>query len=228
VNKLSLLKEVVDHSTHVQLQADLLESGLLRHILKWLAPLQDGTLPNIRLRTALYELLDRLVVEQSQLEQAVDTTADGSTTGLGKLLTRLCHSKEETAQNRQKIFALIQKWMRPILGLKTNYKELHEFESERDRAREIVERKNKLGQRPQYPPQLQAKRALIPEPATFDYAYRPASKVDEEESEDKRKTASKRDDSRSRITKKLDNKTKMRRSLSQSQAVSIHGKNVNP
>lgn len=71
-----------------------------------------------------------------------------------------------------------QKWVRPIYGISTNYRNLAEHEDER--ARDILRRKNELGEKELYP-YSKSVRAKIPAPATFDYARRPQPNFQDED-----------------------------------------------
>ena len=45
-----------------------LDEGILSTLNLWLTPLPDGSLPNLLLRTALFEILDRLPITSDALE----------------------------------------------------------------------------------------------------------------------------------------------------------------
>ena len=65
INKLKMLDEVFDLLSKRSWQLPLLDAGVLRALREWLHPSRDGSLPNMKLRSRLYEVLDRLPGESS-------------------------------------------------------------------------------------------------------------------------------------------------------------------
>jgi len=172
----------------------MLDNGLLRALCAWIAPESDGSLPNVRLRTVIYHILETLNVNETNLL---------SSEGLGKRVMRLWKSPEETLANRRLLESLMEKWMRPMLGLSTDYRKSQEVEEER--AQEIFRRKAIIDAQPKainYNP----KRARIPEPARFDYAIRPQATEDHEAAEEEaRESAKKPQETRKQmLNKRLD------------------------
>ncbi|OEH76410.1 transcription factor related protein [Cyclospora cayetanensis] len=93
---------------------------LVKVLAGWLAPFRDDTLPNFSLRRRLLEVLGHLPI----------TAQDLASNDLGKVLVLLWQHDDETESNRQLIRGLIQKWMRPVLGLGSSHRQLL-FERER-------------------------------------------------------------------------------------------------
>lgn len=156
--KLKMLAEVEMEVSKKPIQYMLLNRGLLRSFKEWLSPLEDGSVPNIKVRTSMYDLLNVLNVDEVHLENS---------DGLPKLLVTMW--KREKGRNKTLLRKIIDKWTRSIHRLSTNYRKL--AEAEEQRAREIIIRKKMSTDR-----ELNAGptvRARIPAPATFDYAIRP-------------------------------------------------------
>ena len=173
----------------------MLDSGLLRCLCAWIAPEADGSLPNVRLRTVVYQLLETLNVNETNL---------ANSQGLGKRVMRLWKEPEETLPNKRILESLMEKWMRPMLGLSTDYRKSSEHEEER--AQEIFRRKAIIDAQPK-PLNYNPKRARIPEPARFDYAIRPQATEDHEAAEEEAREVAKKQPVESRkqmLTKKLD------------------------
>ena len=167
-----------------------------------LTPLPDGSLQNIRLRSVLYKMLDSLPITETDLE---------TSGGLGRTTMQLFSHEDETPLNKKFLAGLMEKWMRPMLGLKSTYKHLADVE--RQRALEIQRRSASL--QPKRLPTIDTGRARIPEQANFDYAIRPSSLVDpdgEEEGEEKEERKKPEDEGRKvKMIKRLD---KMKKSAS--------------
>ena len=197
VFKIKMLEEVQAQVGKKEVADRLIDHGLLKVVNRWLRP---DPLPNIRLRTTLYKILDALPVTETDLE---------TSGGLGRTVMQLWQHPDETGDNRKLLGLLIEKWMRPLLGLKTQYKHLADFEEEAATA--IQRRSAQLTQRRQLP-DFNTGRARIPEPANFDYAIRPQSLVerDMDDEEDERKERSKTDEEgrRVKMNKRLDKMNK--------------------
>eukprot|EP00753_Platysulcus_tardus_P018285 PLAT6813.3.p1 GENE.PLAT6813.3~~PLAT6813.3.p1 ORF type:complete len:289 (+),score=127.91 PLAT6813.3:64-867(+) len=76
LNKLGMLDKVRLKLAGLDLQHLFLDKDLLGVFNRWLQPMADGALPNLRVRTALIELSSRLPVEKQHLRRS----------GLGKTL----------------------------------------------------------------------------------------------------------------------------------------------
>lgn len=176
-----------------------MDAGLLHRLARWLRRDKDGSLPNIALRTSLYKILNTLQVTEDQLENSQ----------IGKTLMKYWQHDDETAANKKLLSSILEKWMRPMLRLSTDYSTIHEIDEER--MSDILHRKKLLDSQPK-PINYNPKRARIPEPAKFDYAYRPqAHKMmrgrDEAEEEDEAKEVGAKkpqETKRTQMTKKMD------------------------
>jgi hypothetical protein len=196
VARIKMLDEVIAQLAKKQVASRLIDNGVLRVLREWLSPHEDGSLPNIRFRTMLYKAIDALQISTDDLERSE---------GLGKLMMDYWRHPDETPENKKLLASMLEKWMRPMLKLTTNYRELAKIESSGERALMIARRKADLARRRERP-QASNARARIPEQAVFDYAVRPASRlhVDEEEEEEKRKEKDQEPDRRAKMSKKLD------------------------
>jgi len=172
INKLKMLDEVVSQASKIHIQETMLDFGLLRAIKEWLTPLPDGSLPNIAIRTALFKLLGQLPVGEDRLRDSG---------GLGHRLNNLYQHASEAPSNKALLRNLFEKWLRPMFGQTTDYRELANAEEEK--AREMRMRKQQLGEKGLYPvdESKPSKRARIPQPVAFDYAVRPQIARDAEE-----------------------------------------------
>ena len=120
---------------------------------------------------------------------------------------QLWQHADETGDNRKLLGLLIEKWMRPLLGVKTQYKHLADYEEEQSLA---IQRRAASTQQRRVP-EINTGRARIPEPANFDYAIRPSSLIerDMDDEEDERKERSKDDEGRRvKMMKRLDKMSK--------------------
>jgi hypothetical protein len=179
VARLKMLGDVQAQVSKPRVAELLLNEGLLKVFNRWLAPEADGALPNVKLRTTLYGLLATLNVNEQYLENS---------RGLGKRVLAIWNDPSETLANKRLLESLIQKWMRPMLGLSTDYNKLSELDEER--GMEILSRKHQLdAQKParNYNP----KRSMMPAPAKFDYAIRPQANRDHEDEAEEARDASK-------------------------------------
>lgn len=102
----------------------MIELGMLSAIAEWLAPLPDRSLPNIKIREELIEVLrDFGEIGTDYLKSS----------GIGKAVMFLFKHPKETKQNKQKLEKLINNWSRPIFNLDSNFKQLTKEERlERD------------------------------------------------------------------------------------------------
>lgn len=108
----------------------------------WLDPLPDGSLPDLTLRTALYQILDGPVqrfIDDFQLEKSRGTKGKHHHNGLGMQVMFLWKHPKEIESNKKLLAKLIERWMRPLLALTTDYRKLADFEEKQ--KREIAQRK---------------------------------------------------------------------------------------
>jgi transcription factor SPN1 len=111
--RLRLLPRVTSALARKAYQEALLREGLLAVLRRWLEPGADGRLPPLPLRQQLLPLLRRLPVDTEELK----------TSGIGRVVMALWHSREETPANRRLCEELIDRWSRPLFGLADSYSE---------------------------------------------------------------------------------------------------------
>ena len=63
IEKIKMLDEVEEACIHRDLQRMLLNEGLLGVLKAWIEPLSDGTLPNIKIRTTVLRILQKLPID---------------------------------------------------------------------------------------------------------------------------------------------------------------------
>eukprot|EP00854_Cymbomonas_tetramitiformis_P019388 gene19388-23180_t len=68
VNKLKMLPEVIKVLEKTHLHNELLNSGVLDILKEWLSPLPDGSLPNLRVRSALLRLIGILPIAVEKID----------------------------------------------------------------------------------------------------------------------------------------------------------------
>jgi transcription factor SPN1 len=117
LHRLKMLPDVQQQLAKSKVADRMLEDGLLACLCLWLQPEADGSLPNVSLRTVLYRILETLNVNETFL---------ANSHGLGRRLMRYWKSDEETPQNKRVLSALMEKWMRPMLGLSTDFRKMQE------------------------------------------------------------------------------------------------------
>jgi len=94
--------------------------SILKQCRKWLAPLPDGSLPNLKIRDGLLKSLEKLDLGEELLRKS----------GIGKAVMVLSKHRTESQQNKKICRALIQKWSRPIFAISSAYTQLEAFETE--------------------------------------------------------------------------------------------------
>lgn len=119
--KLQMLDSVCSELVKPKWRHWFVAEGCCQVIAGWLAPFKDDSLPNFSLRRRLLEVLGQLPISAQDLVS----------NDLGKVLVVLWQHEDETESNRQLIRGLIQRWMRPVLGLGSSHRQLL---SERERA----------------------------------------------------------------------------------------------
>ena len=137
VNKLKLLPQMKRMLGVKQMQNTLLDYDLLSVLKSWVEPISKSALPNLTVRTAVYDLLLTLPCHTEHIKRS----------GIGKTLVGIVKCKMETAANKQKIREVIEKWSRPIFGKSVDArsmdirdKQIYETQDEARRRREHARR----------------------------------------------------------------------------------------
>lgn len=199
--------------------------GCCQVLAGWLAPFRDDTLPNFSLRRKLLEVLGQLPI----------TAQDLANNDLGKVLVLLWQHDDETESNRQLIRGLIQKWMRPVLGLGSSHRQLM---SERERAFEAndsdlqqklvkaaqaARQRSEKAEAERASEQQAEKRrrtARVPFNRGHNFLIQPRSQVDFDEAEGKQQAASQQ------LTKSLRIGSRAPRRPTKAAKVSIEGRGL--
>lgn len=182
----------VDHALHMlrkmQFQPMLLDFDLLTIVKKWIQPLEDGTLPNVGLRTKMLEMVSRMPVFKEHLKRS----------GLGKIVMLLMKHPQETNENKELCRSLVERWSRAVFNKTLDFSKLAELEAEkaenelyrrRERARKQKKSKIKAraaerggnvfnGRSTESDVKLDvSERAELPEQLHIDFLLRPQSKI---------------------------------------------------
>ena len=199
VFKLRMLKEMTDKLKHVDLHESFLRHGLLKVLASWLNLLPDHNLPNTDVRTAVIDAVRILPIETD----LNDRKEELKRSGLGRLIMFLSTLPEETANNRKKCKALVEKWSRPVYELSSQYRDLRgrvEDDPDDDRpkkksrgagdggegsggrgATEDHDVVRRAQEGPRYGEQGYRYHAAVPQKEAMDYAIRPKLKIDPSE-----------------------------------------------
>lgn len=138
--KLGLLKKVTEIVSDVDLQSAWVDSDGLSAIFVWLKPLKKGSLPPLTLRRELYRLLGTLPVTEEKLRASQ----------ISKLVNFLKNHPKETDENKKVLGALMETWIRRVLRLSSDYRDLKRVHEDanadkRERARKRRKELKKRG-----------------------------------------------------------------------------------
>jgi transcription factor SPN1 len=125
VAKLRELPDVERALCRVDLQPICLEHGLLGALATWLRPGEDGSLPNLRIRTALLGLIARLPVDTRD----PDSKEQLKRSGLGKVVM-FYKLHDDAAANRAQAGRIVDEWSRPLFHLSAAYRDMAKEEAE--------------------------------------------------------------------------------------------------
>lgn len=104
ISKLKMVDEVCRRVSLNNLSGYFISEGVLDVLSLWLSPFNDGTLPNLSIRTKILKLISSIPLGEEDI----------TSTELGKILCKLWKNSAETIENRQIIRTLIQRWVRLI------------------------------------------------------------------------------------------------------------------
>ncbi|KAK9810543.1 hypothetical protein WJX72_012470 [[Myrmecia] bisecta] len=197
IHKLRLLPELETVLSQRALYQECMDGGVLGVLKAWIEPMPDGSLPNIKVRSAVLRLLQQLPVDISDEGRKEQLKKSG----LGKVVMFLFKLPDETPANRRIAKELVEKWSRPIFEAqreRANPEELHARELEARRRRLAQQRQQAAGEAEAGadPTQRRVARpgdanfrwhASIPQPARLDYVRRPDSQVQPAEGSNARK-----------------------------------------
>ncbi len=123
LNKLKMLREVEQMITKVTHRETLVENMLLPIIKAWLDPMQDGTLPNVQIRTSILKILGTFRVDDEWVEKLRNSQ------GLGRVIHYYAKN-EEHPPNKRMAEKLMMSWARPVYNASVCF---HDMYNEYDR-----------------------------------------------------------------------------------------------
>ncbi|KAE8891970.1 hypothetical protein PF005_g11873 [Phytophthora fragariae] len=216
----------------LQFQPMLLDFDLLTIVKKWIQPLEDGTLPNVGLRTKMLEMVSKMPVFKEHLKRS----------GLGKVVMVLMKHPQETPENKELCRSLVERWSRAVFNKTLDFSKLAELEAEkaenemyrrRERARKHKKAKNKAHASDRGGNVFNARsgdndvkadpseRAELPEQLHIDFLLRPQSKVDMNAVQSKKVDP---DSRKARLVKRMQEIAKPGRKSKRAMGVSIEGR----
>jgi transcription factor SPN1 len=187
LKKLKMLPTVMVNLKKSDLQTSFIECGILTVLAEWLSPLPDHSLPHVKIRESILDILKSYPVPESHILKS---------SRIGKAVMLLYRHPKETRKNKEKAGKIINEWARPIFGLASDFKSLGRDErEERDYANLSQATKRRLSsssdpskktsQEEEYEPAKPGdkgwiSRARVPMPSTRDYVVRPKWKAEQE------------------------------------------------
>ncbi|KAG1691961.1 hypothetical protein DVH05_025941 [Phytophthora capsici] len=226
----------VDNALHIlrkiQFQPMLLDFDLLTIVKKWIQPLDDGSLPNVGLRTKMLEMVSKMPVFKEHLKRS----------GLGKVVMVLMKHPQETPENKELCRSLVERWSRAVFNKTLDFSKLAELEAEkaeneiyrrRERARRQKKSKSKVrtterggnvfsgrNADPDVKPDI-SERAELPEQLHIDFLLRPQSKIDMNAVQAKKVDP---DSRKARLAKRMQEIARPGRKTKRATGVSIEGR----
>eukprot|EP00128_Syssomonas_multiformis_P004616 Colp12_sorted_trinity150504_noHs@3132 len=210
--KLKLLDRALMEIRKADLQQVFLENDVLVTLRKWLEPLPDKSLPNLKIRQELLNLFKKLQVDSEMLRDS----------GLGRVLVLLSKHPNETPDNRLTAKKLVEEWARPLFQLESSWREVSReereeidkqnfarFAQQRKRSSDETPKRDQLDllkeseRQPKFGEPGFRIRAAVALPSNKDYVVRPESQVDSKLMEKKAKGMTKAE-----LLRKLDRKSK--------------------
>lgn len=231
MNKLRILPQLEDMVATKRLHNELLDGGLLGILKAFLEPMEDGTLPNIKVRETVLRLLHQLPVDCSK-EDRKDQLKRSQ---LGRSVMFLYKLPDETDANRRLAKNLIERWSRPILAHGRREMDAREeeriLEARRQRQAQLAAEASSQGQEVDDEGQAVVPKrgekgfrwhAAVPQAASLDYVKQPEVQA---LMPDKKGRGSGKGGEH-RLKKKLDNMGKASGKMSRAAQVSVEGRNV--
>jgi transcription factor SPN1 len=185
--KIKLLPKVQEMLARLKMHIFLIDCGVLHAVRKWLEPLPDRTLPNIRVRETLLRALEHLPITENHLQES----------RIGRIVMFLLKNDSETPANKTLAKKLIDKWSRPVFELSSNWMDLQYHDEVRTLRKlgrpapgavqpqqqpaddEMLDTKQEAA-----PPNKKLKvtdfLARMPEKSTMEFTVRPMSAIDPE------------------------------------------------
>jgi transcription factor SPN1 len=119
--KLQMLPTVLDHLKKIDLLTSFIECGICSALADWLKPLPDHSLPHLKIRESILDVLKSFPTLDSHLLKI---------SNLGKAVMLLYRHPKEIRKNKDKAGKIINTWARPVFGLTSDFKSLTRDERE--------------------------------------------------------------------------------------------------
>jgi transcription factor SPN1 len=183
--KLRMIEQVDTFCSKKHYRQQLIESKVTSGMKAWLCPYHDGTLPHVKVRTAVLRNLKKLELDPTDDE----VKSLLKETQVGHYVMFLKMNADETVENRRLANQLVQKWANPLSS------EDMQIRKQRDaqRVQQYKERKKKETQQPS--PSVAVlnaglapgdpgyrNHATIPRASKLDYVTAPESTAREKQS----------------------------------------------
>lgn len=123
--KLAMLPKVLEMLARKDLQRPFLELDLLSVLKRWVQPLPNGSLGNVTLRKAIFEVVASMTGENGV------NSSDLKRSGFGKVTMALYMHKNETPQMKKLLKSLIDQWSRPIFQKSGDMRDLEKVQAAR-------------------------------------------------------------------------------------------------
>eukprot|EP00210_Caulerpa_lentillifera_P001166 g1122.t1 len=177
IEKLKLLSEVDEACIQRQLQPILIEEGILGVLKSWIEPLDDGSLPNEKIRSTVLKILHKLPIDTADNTDRKNLQISQ----IGSRVMLLSRVSQETAENRKLAWDLVQKWSRPIFEQarrdddEESLQDALSARRRRNEAERLEEERKKILKPgdPDFKPV-----ASRPKPSRLDYVIKPKSRLD--------------------------------------------------
>ncbi|KXZ47063.1 hypothetical protein GPECTOR_38g300 [Gonium pectorale] len=184
ISKLRLLPELELFLAQRKYHESFLQQGGLGVLKGWLEPYFDGTLPNVRVRSAILKGLQTLPIDTSH-EDHKEMLRKSQ---LGKNVMFLFKCGEETPENRRIAKELVHRWSRPIFydqEAEDAKKRVHQQQLLEARRMELDRRKDspETGAAAAVRSKAMRIHAMIPRASKLDYVNNPGAAKDFNESE---------------------------------------------
>lgn len=104
-DKIQNIDQVVSKIIRKDMQEPLIEMGILKELKIWLEPLPDKTMPNIKIKRSILDLLSNLKITKKDLLNS----------GIGKIIHFYSKNSKEAIDIRKRATQLVKKWKSQIL-----------------------------------------------------------------------------------------------------------------
>ena len=186
VHKLKLLKEVEAVLIQRHMRETLLYESALSTMATWLEPLDDMTLPNVKIRTPLLRLLSKMNVRASD-----DTLELLQKSKIARIVMFYSKISDETPENKRLAGSMCQKWSNDILSrdrpIRPDNRLSEDIERNRISAKKGKKRSRLESRRPKLKvgsrgdkakgEEDEVTRTRRPEAEDLDFKVQPASRV---------------------------------------------------